>query len=235
MDGKEFGHSWTAATTRKIRKMVGGLGRRWGTEGIKRSMWDREYAGGRWEHCDETPGALIYEYVYRHCRNCSVLDLGCGSGNTGNELDVDRYGTYTGMDVSEVAVQKAAARSATNGRARKNRYLPGDILNFSPSERYDVILFRESIYYVPVTKIGPTLERYAQHLTERGVFVVLASGTKATRSQKILALIEEHFQILEKESPKGAGDFIAVFRPRKSTRRGISPAAAYICALLSLL
>lgn len=200
---------------RKMRNIVRGLRQKWGTERAKRSLWDSEYAGGQWDHCEQTPGALIYEYVYRHCRNGSVLDLGCGSGNTGNELDLDRYGTYTGVDISEVAVQKAAARSATNGRAGKNQYLPGDILTFSPAERYDVILFREAIYYVPVLKIGATLERYAQHLTEHGVFVVHVSGTKRRRSLKILALIEEHFQILEKASPNGAGDFMAVFRPRK--------------------
>jgi SAM-dependent methyltransferase len=200
---------------RKMRDIVRGLKQKWGTERAKRSLWNREYAGGRWNHCEHTPEAVIYEYVYRYCRNGAVLDLGCGSGNTGNELDVDQYGTYTGVDISEVAVQKAAARSAANGRAEKNQYLPGDILSFSPAGRYDVILFRESIYYLPVMKIGPALERYAQHLTEHGVFVVHVSGTKRGRSQKILALIEEHFQILEKASPNGAGIFIAAFRPRK--------------------
>lgn len=199
---------------RKLRNVSRALKQKWGTGRVKRSMWDKEYAGGQWDHCDHTPGALIYEYVYRHCRNGAVLDLGCGSGNTGNELDVDRYGTYTGMDISEVAVQKAAARSEANGRAGKNQYVAGDLRTFSPAGRYDVILFRESIYYLPVAEIVPALHRYGRHLKEQGVFVVLTSGTKPSRSQKILTLIEEHFQILEKESPKGTGDFIAVFRPR---------------------
>jgi len=200
---------------RKIGNIVRALRQKWGTERAKRSMWDSEYAGGRWDHTEQTPGALIYEYVYRHCRKGSVLDLGCGSGNTGNELDIHRYESYTGVDISEVAVQKAAARSSANGRGGKNQYLAGDILSFSPAERYDVILFREAIYYVPLMKIRPTLQRYARPLTEHGVFVVHVSGTKRRRSQKILATIEKHFQVLEKASPNGAGDFMAVFCPAK--------------------
>ena len=197
----------------KTRNVVRGIRQRWGSPETKQRMWDWEYAGGRWDYCDHTPDAYIYEYVYRFCRNGNVLDLGCGSGNTGNEMDTARYGRYTGIDVSHVAVKKAAARSAATGRTEKNQYVQGDILEVVPEGTYDVILFRESIYYVPLPKIKGVLDRYAGYLAAQGVIIVDVSGTKPERARKILEIIEAGFRVMEKESPKKAGDFIAVFKP----------------------
>jgi 2-polyprenyl-6-hydroxyphenyl methylase/3-demethylubiquinone-9 3-methyltransferase len=198
----------------KIKNVVRGLRQQWASPDAKKALWDQEYAVGRWNHCEHTPDALIYEYVYRYCRNGSVLDLGCGSGNTGNEMDTGRYGDYTGVDVSEVAVKKAAARSAGSIREKKNRYLQADILDYEPSRTHDIILFRESIYYVPLLKIKAMLQRYSNHLTEQGAFVVHVGGTRPEKGQKILDIIERSFMVLEKESPNNSGDFVVVFRTK---------------------
>lgn len=198
--------------TKKFRNVLRALKQRWGAADTKTKMWDQEYAGGRWDHCERTPGAYVYECVEKYCRNGSVLDLGCGSGNTGNELNADRYGTYTGMDISAVAVEKAAKRSQEGGRGAKNNYVVGDIITFTPDRKHDVILFRESIYYVPLVKLKGVLARYREFLNAGGVFVVDVS-TRGTKSgDKYRALMEENFQVVERFSPPGSGDFILIFR-----------------------
>ena len=35
-----------------------------------------------------------------------------------------------------------------NGRAHKCRFLQGDVVSYEPSQKADVILFRDSIYYI---------------------------------------------------------------------------------------
>ena len=195
----------------KIGNVVRGIKQRWGSRTTKQTLWDREYSEGRWGHCEHTPDAFIYQYVYRHCRNRSVLDLGCGSGNTGNELAVDKYRDYTGVDISEVAVEKAAARSGAIGRSSKNQYVQGDVLTYVPTKHYEVILFRESIYYVPPERIKSTLQRYSKYLADEGVFIVHVSGTKPRNARRILAIIEREFRLLEKDSPNNSWDFVAVF------------------------
>jgi SAM-dependent methyltransferase len=60
---------------------------------MKRRLWNREFANGRWNFIENTSGDLIYGYIEKYCRGGSILDLGCGSGNTDCELDGDRYGT----------------------------------------------------------------------------------------------------------------------------------------------
>jgi SAM-dependent methyltransferase len=196
----------------KITNVLRSAKQRWGNFEIKHRLWDNEYAGGRWGHCEHTPGALVYRFVERHCMNGSILDLGCGSGNTGNELDVSRYHDYTGVDISGVAIKKATKRSEQNGRAKKNRYVQADIISCLPDRKHDVILFRESIYYVPDSKIKAMLDRYSHYLSERGAFVVNVSKYGTRKGQVILNLIESNFNVLEKYSPPGADEFVVVFR-----------------------
>jgi biofilm PGA synthesis N-glycosyltransferase PgaC len=207
----------------RIRRKFGmrGIRQLWGTANMKRKLWDREYESGSWTHCEETPGAWVYGFVEKHCRGGSILDLGCGAGNTGNELDANSYGHYTGVDVSEVAVLKATDRSGRNGRAFKNTYVQGDIVSYIPTEKHDVILFRESVYNIPRSRMKATLDGYARHLTRDGVLVVYVSrdGTKNVR--ELVGWIEANYRIIEKhvredpapDAAKYFGDaFVLVFR-----------------------
>ena len=197
---------------KRFQNILRALKQRWGASETKTKMWDQEYAGGRWDHCERTPGAYVYECVEKYCRQGSVLDLGCGSGNTGNELNAGRYGSYVGMDISAVAVEKAAKRSQESGRGHKNQYVTGDIITFAPAQKHDVILFRESIYYVPLVKLKSVLVRYREFLREGGVFVVDVSTRGTKKGDKYRALMEENFQIVERFSPPGSDDFILIFR-----------------------
>lgn len=197
---------------RKARNVLRSIKQRWGTSDTKHRLWDNEYAGGRWDHCEQTPGAAVYGYIEKYCANGSILDLGCGSGNTGNELDPAKYRSYTGVDISEIATQKASSRSQQNGRGETNHYLQGDIISYIPNTTYDVICFRESIYYIPQSKIKGMLDRYARFLGEKGVFIVNISKYGTRKGQQILELIESNFKMLEEYAPSQGEEFVAIFK-----------------------
>jgi 2-polyprenyl-3-methyl-5-hydroxy-6-metoxy-1,4-benzoquinol methylase len=195
-----------------ISNAVRGLKQKWGSSRLKRDMWDKEYESGRWKHCEVTPRAYVYTFVEKYCRGGSILDLGCGSGNTGNEIDVAKFDEYTGIDISTVAVQKALARSEECGRAAKNRYFQGDVESYDPRRKFDVILFRESIYYISYARIRPTLDRYHGNLSDNdGVFIVNLSRSTTNKCEKILSLLEASYSILEKSAPDH-DTYILVFR-----------------------
>lgn len=185
---------------------------------------DKEYASGRWNHCEDTVGAWVYQFVNRYCQRGSILDLGCGSGNTGNELDETSYHDYTGVDISEVAVRRAIERSLQNGRASKNQYIRSDIVSYVPRKKHDVILFRESIHMVPRAQMKQTLDGYTHFLTEEGVFVVYLSRDSTEEVREIVGWIEANYCLAEKRWREGPaldaaryhGDaFVLVFsRPR---------------------
>ena len=167
----------------KIGNAVRALKQKWGTSRMKNHLWDQEYASGRWDHCEHSPGARVYQYIEKYAKGGRILDLGCGSGNTANELNASAYEHYTGIDISAVAVAKAAERSGREGRAGKNDFATGDIATWMPESKYDVILFRESIYYIPISRIERVLDHYSGYLTDRGVIIVNVGGS-ATRKAR---------------------------------------------------
>src|SRR5262249_14350925 len=139
---------------------------------LKRRLWNHEFSSGQWDCLDSTPGDCVYPFTEKYVNGGSILDLGCGSGSTGNELDATKYQDYTGIDLSNVAIEKARRKTEENKRGEKNRYHQSDIFTYVPTKQYDVILFRDSIYYVDRAKIVGMLNRYAQYLKKEGTFLV---------------------------------------------------------------
>jgi hypothetical protein len=113
---------------------------------------------------------------------------------------------------------KATNRTKAEGRAHKNRFTAGDILSFEPAERFDVILFRESMYHVPLNRIKQVINHYSKYLTDRGVFVVrmnlVMDGKKKFRPAKMVEIIEKSCDVLEKGQYGERAATVIVFRPR---------------------
>ena len=162
------------------------------------SLWDAEFSQARWDCLDITVGDCVYSYVEKAANGGSILDLGCGSGSTANELNPNTYRDYTGVDISAVALDKARIRTEKNGRIGKSQYFQSDVANYIPLQKFDVILFRDSIYYVARPRIKPMLDRYSKYLNQGGVFIVRMDG--GNKRGSILEIIERNFDILKKHA-----------------------------------
>lgn len=177
---------------------------------IKEHIWNREFSGGRWTCLEDTVGDCVYQFVEKYCNGGSILDLGCGSGNTGVELDGTRYDVYTGIDISRVAIRTAMDRARSAGRIDKNKYFQSDIVEYTPTRRHNVILFRDSIYYVPLDTVKPMLDRYAAYLQHDGVFVTRMFDRE--KGKQYVDLIERHYILVEQYCPTTTKTSILVFR-----------------------
>lgn len=204
----------------KFKNAIRSLTQRWGSYRMKQRLWNSEFSNGRWECLEGTENDIIYEYLEKYCRNGCILDLGCGSGNTGCELNAQKYVHYTGIDISDVALEKARSRSEACQRSRMNHYIQSDISTFVPDEMYDVILFRESIYYLPLQQIVPTLKRYTPHLKEGGVFII--RWHDARDSEAFTKALERQFKIIERLS-LAPGPMILVLGPKIFLPQGQRP------------
>jgi trans-aconitate methyltransferase len=138
----------------------------------------------------------VYPHIERYANNGSVLDLGCGPGTTGSELNDAVYQRYTGVDISDVAIHKATSRDEQTHRITKNDYIHADISRYVPSRQHNVILFGDVLYYLPRRNIIRTLTRYSQYLTPRGVLVVKLNGMP--KHYPIIEKIEEAFDTVER-------------------------------------
>jgi SAM-dependent methyltransferase len=190
----------------------------YGPRRLKRLIWNKEFATTKWNFIDHTVGDCVYPPLERHAKNGAILDLGCGPGNTANELNETSYISYLGVDISDEALAKAALRTKESGRREKNRFVTGDFLTYEPPGKFDVILFRESMYHVPIAKIRPLLNRYARNLTERGVFIVrmhltCENGEPVRRPTKMVEVIEGAFDVVERVHDRKTGSGVIVFRP----------------------
>jgi SAM-dependent methyltransferase len=198
---------------RKFRKgVLHRIVRKFGTRAMRKRIWDEEFRRGSWEYIDHTEGDAIYPCLQRYCRGGDILDLGCGAGNTGNELEASAYRRYVGVDISREAVQRAVARSKACGRGEANVYETGDILGYVPASRYSVILFRESIFYLPLARIRETLDRLSSFLTRDGVFVVRMCDRR--RHSRIVRTIRTGYPVLEEILPEERS-IILVFAPAR--------------------
>lgn len=193
--------------------------------GIKKILWDKEFSGTKWNFIDNTAGDCVYPNLEKYARNGSILDLGCGPGNTANELATTAYQSYVGVDISEAALEKARKRTVENGRENKNRFLQGDFIKYEPNQKFDVILFRESIYHVPMGEIKQTLDHYVGYLKSDGVLVVRLglsdsnnSGKEKPRPAAMVRIMQAEFEVVEKNQYPGvARPVVLVLRPRRKS------------------
>jgi SAM-dependent methyltransferase len=196
---------------RKVRDRMRDLLQVHGASAAKQRLWNTEFARGRWDGLDATTDDCVYSRIEKSANGGRILDLGCGSGSTANELEGNSYSEYTGVDISEVAITKAQIRTEANGKAHKCRFLQGDVTTYEPTKQFDVILFRDSIYYVRRTQIKATLMRYSQWLRESGVFIVRIWDGRG-KLNKFADTIKCNFDIVEEYRHEESGAVVLVFR-----------------------
>lgn len=198
-----------------------GILKRYGPSTLKKLLWDREFTDHHWDFIDRTAGDCVYAYLEKHARHGTVLDLGCGPGNTATELAGDAYEAYIGVDISSAALEKARQRSEECGRSNRNQFIRADFVDYVPKGTFEVILFRESLYHVPVRKLKSTLDRYAEYLGSEGVFIVRLKtigsqdGREKQRPKAMLNLIVRKYDVLEQGRHGDLGSTVVVFRPRR--------------------
>lgn len=181
---------------------------------VKMLLWDREFASGKWNFIDDTAGDCVYQYLEAYAKRGSILDLGCGPGNTANELPSDAYTFYQGIDVSDFALKKARQRTRENGRTGKNLFTRADLLTYRPEQRFDVILLRESLYHVPLRHTNQLFNYYTPYLKPNGLFIVRIITHDRRGNKAKLRIIETEFNVVEKTVHDSDGLTVIVFKPQ---------------------
>ena len=145
---------------------------------VTAQTWDREYREGKWRFLRGIENIAGLAAILGYCEFLdpkSILDVGCGEGLLAGKLRLLPYEDYLGLDVSGEAI--AQAGRLADGRTGFTVAQAG---SFDPGRRFDVIVFNQSLYYLPDP--AAILTRYRQFLARDGRFIISMVDSPRSRA-----------------------------------------------------
>ncbi len=138
-----------------------------GFKRVNTAMWNAEYKAGRWNFLDNPEsGEFAVQLLDKYAPNPRILDLGCGTA-INMTLPAGTYQRYHGVDISDAAIEKARSMN------RKDyTFEVADISAYETKDKYDAVLLREVLYYLPPKDVPVVLRRAADALAPGGVVIV---------------------------------------------------------------
>lgn len=178
-------------------------------------IWNWEFRSGQWQFLENSGERPLYEVLIRFLHGGHLLDLGCGNGAARCELPAGSMSRYVGVDLSSEAIRRTAERSSalpdlTDGQS----LIVGDIADPGVLSQaggpFDVVLLRESIYFVKVERVAEFLSHAAELLAPEGVIVIKIHDR--FRYVDHVEQIRQCRPIIEAHEPQGSTASILVTR-----------------------
>jgi SAM-dependent methyltransferase len=152
------------------------------------------YLGGTLsvDSCNSLTGTFI---KYRAASYPAVLDLGCCGGTLLNYLPP--FARYLGLDISDYAIGEAErdADLARHLQSGKASFKAIDLREYSPLDRWDVVVFNEVLYYLTCDQAIAELKRYGRYLKSDGVLLVTMKDD--AKSREIFRSINRSFEWID--------------------------------------
>ena len=177
---------------------------RFGPQKLRSLAFDEKYRRGDWSFRNSDANELS-TVVREYLMNGDLLIMGCGGASVLEGLEETGLQSALGIDLSEEAI-----RLAKRYASKKSSFQLADMMTFECPQSYDVILFSESLYYVPFSSQEGFLRRLGQHLKPNGVFIV--TFAQAKRYETILEKIRQNFLVLNDCAFLGSTRHVIVFK-----------------------
>ena len=154
--------------------------------------WNHQYIIGRWEGLkapvENARLDACVALLRRYAPGGRLLEIGCGEALLQRRLVPSDYRRLVGVDISAVAILRAQVVADNRGR-----YLVADMQGLELDEKFDAVIFTESIYYN--SRPHQLLRDYARFLDAGGVFIISIFRNKGsaetwTKIRSVAALID---------------------------------------------
>lgn len=158
-----------------------------------KQTWEQEFKDNKWDYLSDinqlSRYSIIIGYFNFWFEGGSILDLGCGQGLLLNRLNGINYELYVGVDLSEEAM-KIAANIATN----KAKFVCSEISSYEPDQRFDMIVFNESLYYLDKPIV--VIKKYKNFLSKDGKIIISMWDNKE-RNNKLWKDVDKSFKVVD--------------------------------------
>lgn len=151
--------------------------------------WAAEYTGGTLQ-VDLRDSITVVMARHLAPDATSILDLGCGGGTLALALD-RKFEIYGGVDISDVAIERARVNLANlGGKSLEIELTVSELEGFETSRSYDVIVFNEVLYYLTLDQVTDTIRRYSPLLKPGGLILVSLKDHELSRF--VLEVVMQH-------------------------------------------
>ena len=163
-------------------------------------------------HMMNTGHSSMAEWGFTHMEIQSddvCLDIGCGGGaNVRKLLEKSPYGRVTGIDYSEISVEKTRKINKAGIESKRCEILQGDVMKLPFRDKtFDVITAFETIYFWP--DINEAFKQVYRVLKGSGTFMICnesnGENSKEEKWTKIIQGMKIYNSEQVKNSLEGAG------------------------------
>lgn len=175
---------------------------------LQSAAFDAKYRAGQWGTAKESE-PLAREIGLLACGG-NILSLGCGSNALGQLIDPFLYDRFVGVDLSYEALE-----IARRGAAAKAYFFHDDMESFLNwnTTRFQVVVFPESIYYVPLSSVLDILTRIFWRIPiDTGCIVVTISDP--VKHAGYIKLIRDNFRVDTDQPVSGKTRHLLIFRSK---------------------
>jgi len=161
---------------------------------MSKNKWEEQYKTGHWDYLNSLEQLPRFSIIagtmkYYFGEAAKILDLGCGENVLQKMLQPYKYKLYVGVDISQIAIENASVSEDEN-----THFLCEDITKYIPKNKFDLIIFNESLYYIKDPK--ELLRRYRIYLNKGGIFLISMWDYKE-RNNKIWSMISSDFSTID--------------------------------------
>jgi len=181
------------------------LTRRFGNDSLKQYAMDYKYRRGHWGAGGGESFQFVVDLVEKYASGGKILELGCGDGRLIASLPSDCYVSYTGLDLSPVAIERATARQLP-----RTRFESGDMQTHHWDDRFDLVLFDESIYYLESKHLAARLQRLLGYLNQDGHAIVTIYQPRRFRG--IIDHIRQRYLVVDEGVHSDSSRYFVLFK-----------------------
>ncbi len=156
--------------------------------------------------------SVIVGYTKHFCKNCRILDLGCGEGALLEKFSNTDYSHYLAIDFSEVAIQ-----NVKHLETDKIQFRVGDLNSLAVGGEFDVIIYNESLYYL--SNPQNAIKALFKHLRPGGIFIISMVDKHGQEREGVWKKVNEVLELQDKtkvSNRDGASWTIGVFKMREN-------------------